>query len=65
MGALEARDGLPLFGADGLHIHANASLLGAPDPPSLSEDLVFSRADAATARRFTLKKPTDPPDALG
>jgi hypothetical protein len=43
----------------------NASLLGAHDPPSLSEDFVFLRGDGMTAGRLAQKRLTRSPDALG
>jgi hypothetical protein len=44
------------FGVGGLHLHGKASLLGAHDPSSLGEDLVFSPADGVIADRLALKK---------
>lgn len=49
MASLEATDGSTVWHQNGLHLHRNASRMGARDPPSFREYLVFLRADGVTA----------------
>jgi hypothetical protein len=64
MSALEARDGMLLFGVGAAYISLVSKPTGRSCPSSLGEDLVFSRADGVIAGRLALKKLTGSPDAL-